>query len=158
MRIPYLFGPLSVIGDNARSIARRATPFILSALINNTLSVAFRADFFSHLCAVPSPAAGRSAGRADQISRSAPHQGRRLPRANGSAAPHKADPPAGGLCFRVGARKRHSPQRSIRQFSVHSITTEISFRFATTSDARRSQLNLVSVCAQLTERPFCCVD
>jgi len=36
--------------------------------------------------------------------------------------------------------------------------TEISFRFATTSDAKRSQLNLVSACAQLTERPFCCVD
>jgi len=42
---------LPVIGDNASSVARRATPFILSALINNTFSVAFRADFFSHLCA-----------------------------------------------------------------------------------------------------------
>jgi hypothetical protein len=63
MRIPYLFGPLPVIGDNARSVARRAAPFILSALINNTFSIAFRADFFSHPCAVPSPAAERSAGR-----------------------------------------------------------------------------------------------
>jgi hypothetical protein len=53
MRIPYLFGPLLVIGDNARSVARRAAPFILSALINNTFSVAFRAKFFSHLCAPP---------------------------------------------------------------------------------------------------------
>jgi hypothetical protein len=52
MRIPYLFGALPVIGDNARSVARRAGPFILSALINNTFSVAFRADFFSHLCAL----------------------------------------------------------------------------------------------------------
>ena len=64
MRIPYVFGPLPVIGDNARSVARRAAPFILGALINNTFSVAFRADFFSHLSAVPSPIAGRSAGRA----------------------------------------------------------------------------------------------
>ena len=52
MRIPYLFGALAVIGDNARSVARRAGPFILSALINNTFAVAFRADFFSHLCAL----------------------------------------------------------------------------------------------------------
>ena len=52
MRIPYLFGALPVIGDNARSVARRAAPFILSALINNTFSVAFRANFFSHLCAL----------------------------------------------------------------------------------------------------------
>jgi hypothetical protein len=52
-RIPYLFGSLPVIGDNARTVAGRAAPFILSALINNTFSVAFRADFFSHLCAVP---------------------------------------------------------------------------------------------------------
>jgi hypothetical protein len=50
-RIPYLFGVLPVIGDNARTVARRAAPFILSAPINNTFSVAFRADFFSHLCA-----------------------------------------------------------------------------------------------------------
>jgi hypothetical protein len=64
MRIPYLIGPLPVIGDNARSVARRATPFILSALINNTFSVAFRADVFSHLCAVPSPGVARSTGRA----------------------------------------------------------------------------------------------
>jgi hypothetical protein len=55
MRIPYLVGPLPVIGDNARSVAGRAAPFVLSALINNTFSVAFRADFFSHLCALPSP-------------------------------------------------------------------------------------------------------
>jgi hypothetical protein len=38
--------------------------FILSALIDNTFSVAFWADFFSHLCALPSPAAAPSAGRA----------------------------------------------------------------------------------------------
>jgi hypothetical protein len=55
MRIPYLFGPLPVIGDNARPVARRAAPFILSALINKTFSVAFRADFFSHLCALLVP-------------------------------------------------------------------------------------------------------
>jgi hypothetical protein len=30
-----------------------ATPFILGVLINNTFSVAFRADFPSHLCASP---------------------------------------------------------------------------------------------------------
>jgi hypothetical protein len=44
---------LAVIGDNARSVASRATPFILGVLINNTFSVAFRADFPSHLCASP---------------------------------------------------------------------------------------------------------
>jgi hypothetical protein len=55
MRIPYFFGPLPVIGDNARSVASRAATFILSALINNTFSVAFRAEFFSHLCALPGP-------------------------------------------------------------------------------------------------------
>ena len=64
MRIPYLFGPLPVIGDNARSVARRAARFIFSARINNTFSVAFRTDFFSHLCAVPSLAAEQSADRA----------------------------------------------------------------------------------------------
>jgi hypothetical protein len=41
---------VAVIGDNARSVARRAAPLILSALINNTFSAAFRADFFTHLC------------------------------------------------------------------------------------------------------------
>jgi hypothetical protein len=55
MCVPYLFGPLSIIGDHARTVARRAAPFILSTLINNTFSIAFRADFFSHLCALPAP-------------------------------------------------------------------------------------------------------
>lgn len=55
MRIPHLFGPLPVIGDNIRPVARRAAPFILSALINNTFSVAFRADFFSHLVPLVPP-------------------------------------------------------------------------------------------------------
>jgi hypothetical protein len=64
MCVPYLFGPLSIIGDHARTVARRAAPFILSALINNTFSVAFRADFVSHLYALPNPAAERSAARA----------------------------------------------------------------------------------------------
>ena len=61
MRIPYLFGLLPVIWDNARSVARRAAPFILSALINNAFSVAFLAHFFSHVCTLPNPAAARSA-------------------------------------------------------------------------------------------------
>jgi hypothetical protein len=61
MRTPYLFGPLPVIGDNTSSVARRAALFILSALINNTFSVAFRTGFFSHRSALPSPAAERSA-------------------------------------------------------------------------------------------------
>jgi hypothetical protein len=59
MRIPYLFGALPVIGDGARTVARRAAHFILGALINNTPSIAFRAEFFGHRCAVPSPAAAQ---------------------------------------------------------------------------------------------------
>jgi hypothetical protein len=52
-----------VIGDNARTVARRAAPFILRTLINNAFSIAFRADFFSHRYAAPSPAAAQSSGR-----------------------------------------------------------------------------------------------
>jgi hypothetical protein len=53
MRIPYLFGVLPVIGDNATSVTCRAAPFIVSALIDNTVPVAFGASFFSHLCGLP---------------------------------------------------------------------------------------------------------
>jgi hypothetical protein len=62
MRIPYIFGALPVIGDDTRTVARRAATFILGALINNTLSVAFRADFFSHCAALvpPEPETRRS--------------------------------------------------------------------------------------------------
>jgi hypothetical protein len=81
-RIPYLFGVLPVAGGNARSVACRAATFILSALINNTVSVAFRADFFnlcppgmahkkacglhgrSRICAVQPKTTGRGVGPA----------------------------------------------------------------------------------------------
>jgi hypothetical protein len=53
---------LPVIWDNARPVARRAPPFILSALINNTFSIAFRADFFSH------PHAGKGSSWAEAAS------------------------------------------------------------------------------------------
>jgi hypothetical protein len=47
MCVPYLFGLLTIIGDHARTVARLAAPFILSALVNNAFSIAFRTDFFS---------------------------------------------------------------------------------------------------------------
>jgi hypothetical protein len=59
MRIPYLFGPLPVIGHNAGTVTRRAASFIRGTLINNSFSIAFRADFFSRRCAAPSPAAAQ---------------------------------------------------------------------------------------------------
>jgi hypothetical protein len=45
VRIPYLFGPLPILGDN-------------------TFSVAFRGRFFQSSLCLPSPASERSAGRA----------------------------------------------------------------------------------------------
>ena len=47
--IPDLFRILLVVGDNARPVARRTAPFVLSAFINNAFSVAFRASLLRHL-------------------------------------------------------------------------------------------------------------